>query len=184
MSALLRNVSRIRCSWMHTPAAFLLVAGLVLNAIPARAVEVGQAAPSLSTLQAATPPSAGSNKSQVVYIDFWASWCGPCRESFPWMNQMQTKYGPQGLRIVAINVDQKPEDMKAFLKEFPATFEIVADPKGENPKMWGVKGMPTAFLVDDQGVVRKMHMGFKRAQADELEASIRTLLAARSGGTR
>lgn len=92
------------------------------------------------------------------------------------MNAMQSKYGPQGLRIVGINVDQKPDDMKAFLKDFPASFEVVADPKGEQPKAWGVKGMPTAYLVDAQGVVRKVHQGFKRAQADELEASIRELL--------
>lgn len=184
MSALFKNVPRTKGSWMHTPIALLLVGGFFLNAVPALAMEVGQAAPSLPALQAAKNVSGGSNKSQLLYVDFWASWCGPCRESFPWMNQMQAKYGSQGLRIVAINVDQKPEDMQAFLKEFPAMFEVVADPKGENPKAWGVKGMPTAFLVDEQGVVRKMHMGFKRAQADELETSIRALIASRSGGVR
>lgn len=141
----------------------------------AHAVDVGQVAPKLG---------ASAPHTRLVYVDFWASWCGPCRESFPWMNAMQTKYGPQGLRVVGINVDQKPEDMKAFLKEFPATFEVVADPKGEQPKAWGVKGMPTAYLVDAQGVVRKVHMGFKRAQADDMEASIRELLQPARGAAQ
>lgn len=144
------------------------------------ATEVGQPAPRLPVAAASTTATGP----QVLYVDFWASWCGPCRESFPWMNAMQTKYGAQGLRIVGINVDQKPEDMAAFLKEFPAAFDVVADPKGEQPKAWGVKGMPTAYLVDAQGVVRKVHMGFKRAQADELEASIRELLQSAKGAAR
>lgn len=156
-------------------AAAVVGAAALAWGLAAQAVEVGQKAPSLS---------AGTAGAQVVYVDFWASWCGPCRESFPWMNAMQTKYGAQGLRIVAINVDQKPDDMKAFLKDFPASFEVVADPKGEQPKAWGIKGMPTAYLVDAQGVVRKVHQGFKRAQADELEASIRELLQAGKGAAK
>lgn len=158
----------------HAAAAVVGAAALAWG-LAAQAVEVGQKAPGLPATTAGA---------QVVYVDFWASWCGPCRESFPWMNAMQAKYGTQGLRIVAVNVDQKPDDMKAFLKDFPASFDVVPDPKGEQPKAWGVKGMPTAYLLDAQGVVRKVHQGFKRAQADELEASIRELLQPGKGAAK
>lgn len=161
--------------WLRRTAAAVVCATTLSLVSWVQAAEVGQPAPQL-------PVAATGAK--VVYVDFWASWCGPCRESFPWMNAMQAKYGAQGLRIVGINVDQKPDDMKAFLKEFPASFEIVADPKGEQPKAWGVKGMPTAYLIDAQGVVRKVHQGFKQVQANELEASIRELLQSAKGGAK
>lgn len=164
-------------------AAMVGTSALVFG-LSAQAVEVGQAAPKLPAAAASATSAAAPARPLVTYVDFWASWCGPCRESFPWMNAMQAKYGAQGLRIVGVNVDQKPEDMVAFLKEFPASFEVISDAKGEQPKAWGVKGMPTAYLLDAQGVVRKVHMGFKRAQADELEASIRDLLQAAKGGAR
>lgn len=162
-------------------AAVVGITAMVLG-LSAHAVEVGQVAPKWPMAPAAS--TATTKAALVTYVDFWASWCGPCRESFPWMNAMQAKYGAQGLRIVGVNVDQKPEDMKAFLNEFPASFEVISDAKGEQPKAWGVKGMPTAYLLDAQGVVRKVHMGFKRAQADELEASIREMLQAAQGAAR
>ena len=71
---------------------------------------------------------------KVVLLDFWASWCGPCRQSFPWMNAMQAKYEDQGFEIVAINVDQKPEAAAEFLRQIPATFTIAYDAEGKTPE--------------------------------------------------
>ncbi len=93
------------------------------------AVALGEAAPAF-----ALPNAAGQNvdldklRGSVVYVDFWASWCGPCKRSFPWMNEMTRKYGPKGLTIVAINVDKKREDAEKFLKVAPAEFTVVYDP--------------------------------------------------------
>ena len=116
-------------------------------------------------------------RGKVVYVDFWASWCGPCRLSFPWMNEMHAKYGSQGLEIIAINVDANPADAKKFLDATPAKFRIAFDQKGATPKAYGVKAMPTSYLVDRQGALLAVHAGFSATKAGELEAEIKKALA-------
>ena len=84
-------------------------------------------------------------KGQVVYLDFWASWCAPCRESFPWMNRLQNELGHDGLVVIAVNVDRERADADRFLREHPAHFRIVYDPDGLLAEKFGVRGMPTSF---------------------------------------
>jgi thiol-disulfide isomerase/thioredoxin len=142
-----------------------------------RAAVVGAPAPAF-----ALPDVAGQSvtlaglRGQVVYIDFWASWCGPCRQSFPWMNAMAQKYGAQGLKVVAINVDKKRSDADRFLAQVPAQFTTVFDPAGAVPAAYDVKGMPSAYLVDATGNVVLVEEGFRSETADAMEARIRTLL--------
>ena len=112
----------------------------------------------------------------VVLVDFWASWCVPCRRSFPWMNAMQAKYADAGLVILAVNLDQTPADAETFLAKYPAEFEIVYDPMGDLAREFGVEVMPSSFLVGRDGEITDRHAGFKVQKEPEYEAQIKTAL--------
>jgi thiol-disulfide isomerase/thioredoxin len=111
-------------------------------------------------------------KGKVVYLDFWASWCSPCKDSFPWMNAMQEKYAEQGLVFVAVNVDRKKQDAETFLVSTPANFTIAFDDKGFTPKQYQVMGMPSAYVIDRHGKILHSHIGFNRDDAAEYVAHI------------
>jgi thiol-disulfide isomerase/thioredoxin len=111
-------------------------------------------------------------KGQYIYIDYWASWCGPCRQSFPWMNALQAKLGPKGLKVVAVNVDAKRADADKFLSHTPAQFTIAYDPQGETAKKLAIKTMPTSMLVSPEGRVLFVHSGFRAEETLQLEARI------------
>src|SRR6266480_3576285 len=117
-------------------ACALACSALVSTA--AAAVGVGERAPLFALPTAAGDVVALEKlRGKVVYVDFWASWCGPCRRSFPWMNEMQQKYGPRGLAVVAINVDKKRSDAERFLVQYPAEFTVVYDDAGTTPAAYG-----------------------------------------------
>lgn len=116
---------------------------------------------------------------RVVYVDFWASWCGPCRRSFPWMNELQRRYGAGGLTIVAINVDKSPADAARFLERNPAQFAIAYDQAGATPLAYAVQGMPSSYLIDAQGKVVEVEQGFRDERKAALERRIQALLGAR-----
>lgn len=115
-------------------------------------------------------------KGKVVYLDFWASWCGPCKQSFPWMNAMQEKFKSQGLEVVAVNLDENVGDANKFLAGTPAKFTVAFDAKGQIPRQYGVKGMPTSYLIDREGKIVYQHMGFNAKDRDVLEQKIRETL--------
>lgn len=114
-------------------------------------------------------------KGKVVYVDFWASWCKPCRKSFPWMNEMQAKY-PEKLQIIAINLDAEPELAAAFLDNVPATMPIVYDPQGEIASAYQLLGMPSSYLIDKKGNLRLAHKGFFTEKKALYEHEITTLI--------
>jgi len=118
-------------------------------------------------------------RGKVVYVDFWASWCGPCKKSFPWMAEMQKKYGASGFTVVAVNVDKKKADAERFLQAVPAPFTVVYDAGGATPTAWNVKGMPSSFVVDPKGNVALAEIGFRDDSAAELETRIKALLDAK-----
>jgi thiol-disulfide isomerase/thioredoxin len=142
----------------------------------ALAMEIGQPAPDFELPGRATAVKLSDYKGKTVYLDFWASWCGPCKQSFPWMNDMQARYGAKGLRVVGINLDQKSEDARDFLKETTASFDVAFDQSGKTPKSFAIKGMPTSVLIGPDGKVISMHSGFKPEQKTELEQQIRQAL--------
>ncbi|MFZ4524250.1 MAG: TlpA disulfide reductase family protein [Chlorobium sp.] len=115
----------------------------------------------------------------LIYVDFWASWCGPCKQSFPWMNAMQDKYRSQGLQIIGVNVDGKSEDAKKFIAQTPAHFTVAFDPNGITPRQYGVKGMPTSFLIGRDGKIIFQHSGFNAAAGETLEKEIKAALEAK-----
>lgn len=119
------------------------------------------------------------HQGKVVYLDFWASWCGPCLRSFPWLAQMHEAYGASGLEIIAVNVDRSREAADRFLTRVPAPFEIVYDPEGELAERYGVSGMPHSFLIDRAGKPLSNHIGFLESEKTTRESAIKTALAAK-----
>ena len=128
-----------------------------------------------SAAAAELPAPLAAYKGKLVYLDFWASWCGPCAESFPWLNRMQEKYGAD-LVVVGANVDTDARAADAFLKKHPARFEIVRDPAGALAEHYKIEGMPSSVLLAPDGRVLHQHSGFRSHQIAEYEAAIRAAL--------
>jgi thiol-disulfide isomerase/thioredoxin len=157
-----------------------LAASLLVLPTMSRAAAPGVAAPALSLPDASGRTVAlDALRGKVVYVDFWASWCSPCKRSFPWMNEMAQRHGPQGFEILAVNLDRKRDDADRFLKSTPAGFTVVFDPAGVTPAAWQVKGMPSSYLVDATGKVVMAESGFRDDRKAEVEERIRAALAAR-----
>tara|TARA_B100001059_G_C17838241_1_gene589791 strand:- start:6410 stop:6910 length:501 start_codon:yes stop_codon:yes gene_type:complete len=120
----------------------------------------------------------GNLKGKTVYIDFWASWCAPCLRSMPLYNDLYSRYKDQGLEILAINVDNPIEDGLDFLADTPLDFLVPSDIDGEISELFGVIGMPSSYLVDADGSVRLVHMGFRDGDLETIESAIQASLAA------
>ncbi len=160
----------------RAPALVLLAA---LAAGPALATEAGEPAPTFALPNAKGETVALDKlRGKVVYVDFWASWCGPCRRSFPWMGEMQQKYGAKGFVVVGVNVDKKRADADRFLAQIPAGFTVVFDEVGTTPSAFGVKGMPSSYLIDATGKVTYVERGFVDESKAGLEQRIAALVAA------
>jgi cytochrome c biogenesis protein CcmG, thiol:disulfide interchange protein DsbE len=115
-------------------------------------------------------------KGKVIYVDFWASWCKPCKQSFPWLNDMQAKYKQLGFEVVAINVDQEQSAANDFLQKLSPQFTVAFDPSGKTAEQFHVQGMPSSYLIDRQGNVRAAHVGFREADRAKLEQAVTKLL--------
>lgn len=115
-------------------------------------------------------------RGQVVLLDFWASWCGPCRQSFPWMAGMRAKYGERGLVIVAVNLDTDPKSAEKFLNAMRGDFVDVRDPSGNLAQAYAVRVMPSSILFDQTGRPVYRHEGFHPDKAGEYERHIVDLL--------
>lgn len=113
-----------------------------------------------------------AHEGKVVIVDFWASWCVPCRRSFPWLNTMHDKYGDDGLVIIGVNLDQERAAANEFLAEYPPRFRIYYDETKELAKEFGVVAMPSSYIIGRDGEIRKRHYGFKVKKQDEYEAAI------------
>jgi thiol-disulfide isomerase/thioredoxin len=145
------------------------------------AAEIGNSIPAcmVSPLEEVKPESIQKNKGQVVYVDFWASWCVPCAHSFPFLNELHREFKDKGLQIVGINMDENVDDAKAFLAKTPAQFNIVADTNAQCAKDFDVKAMPSSYLIDRKGIVHHVHQGFRSEDIKELRALVEHLLAAK-----
>lgn len=149
----------------------LFLIALLVQGSSVWAVEAGKPLPDLGLAEVQ------KTKGQYIYIDYWASWCGPCRQSFPWMNALQAKLGSKGLKVVAVNVDAKRADADKFLTHTPAQFTIAYDPQGESAKKLAIKTMPTSMLVSPEGRVLFVHSGFRTEETGQLEAKIAAAMA-------
>ncbi|MFM7784821.1 MAG: TlpA family protein disulfide reductase [Gammaproteobacteria bacterium] len=167
---------------MHRRPLLSLLAGFLacLGTPAALGLDRGAVAPPLLLRGDAGNVAVPAPGARLTWVDFWASWCGPCRKSFPWMNEMQARYGAAGFRVVAVNLDAEAEDATRFLKEVPADFLIAYDTAGDSARRYGVMGMPTSVLLDAEGKVLLHHAGFDRDDAPALEAAIREALGTES----
>lgn len=114
---------------------------------------------------------------KVVYLDFWASWCMPCKKSFPWMHEVKKSYADQGFEVVAINLDKDRVLADAFLKEMNINFLVAFDESGKTASEYKLKGMPSSYLIGRDGKVYASHIGFRDDDKDKLEQVIENLLS-------
>jgi thiol-disulfide isomerase/thioredoxin len=115
-------------------------------------------------------------RGKVGVVDFWASWCEPCRHSFPWLNEMQAKYADRGLVIIGVNVDRDGAEAERFLRETPARFRIVYDPAGALATRYDVPGMPSSYVIGRNGDIVARHIGFRTALRQDREAELQNIL--------
>ncbi|MBN8447269.1 MAG: TlpA family protein disulfide reductase [Gammaproteobacteria bacterium] len=113
---------------------------------------------------------------KVVIVDFWASWCGPCRKSFPFFNELQQKHQAAGLVVLAVNEDEERSDAEAFLKQYPASFAVLFDKEGQLASQYQIPGMPTTVVIDRNGKIRYSHSGFFESKTAAFEQEIQQLL--------
>lgn len=113
----------------------------------------------------------------VLLIDFWASWCAPCKTSFPALDALFREYQPRGVRILAVNVDERRRDADTFLMAHPHTMTVLFDPMGAAALAFGVRGMPSSFLVDRGGTIRFSHMGYTSDIAAQYRHELDLLLS-------
>jgi thiol-disulfide isomerase/thioredoxin len=176
-----RRISPCIRGWPHSWGAPVLVALTVaLLGSTAAAVSNGDAAPSCAAaaLDTGAPMGPADYRGQVVYLDFWASWCGPCRESFPFMNELQRDLAGKGLRIIAISVDKTAADARRFLDRYPAQFSVALDTASACPAAYRLEGMPSSFVIDRAGTIRAVHAGFRNKDRSEIRRQLEEALGA------
>jgi thiol-disulfide isomerase/thioredoxin len=152
-----------------TKIVVLLMMVLITNTVTARSAVDKSPAKELERLMQ-------QHHGKVIYLDFWASWCGPCRKSFPWMNDMQKQYQEKGLVVLSVNLDEEKELATQFLKQTPAKFDIVYDASGDLARKFKLKGMPSSYLFDREGNLVSSHNGFNDKKKKLYEKEIQHLL--------
>ena len=111
-------------------------------------------------------------RGKVVYLDFWASWCAPCRESFPFMNELQRELAGKGLQILAVSVDKTADEARRFLARYPAQFATALDAAAACPAAYRLEGMPSSYVIGRDGTVRAMHVGFRDRDKTEIRRQL------------
>ena len=168
---------------MIKPLLFaLLFAGAAGAPAAQKPLEMGTPAPSFDL-----PVFGNSQKhmaladlqGKVVLLDFWASWCGPCRQSFPLYEKLRSEMPGKDFAVLAINLDEMEDGPSAFLEEHPVGYVSLADPAGEVARQFGLIGMPSSFVIDRNGIVRARHTGFKPQDIDAIKKEINELLEAK-----
>ena len=156
-----------------------LMAALVLGfcmCAPAWADEVSVPAPDFTLTDASGNAHRLSElKGQVVMINFWASWCGPCRQEMPLLEEIFKKYEPLGFTLLGVNVEENPADGKSWLAERPVSFPVLYDPNNGVSKLYDVVAMPSTVLIDREGNVRYLHHGYKPGYENDYMDQIRAL---------
>jgi peroxiredoxin len=155
-----------------------LAAGLAAAApLPAASVTPGAPAAAFQLPAAVGDPvSLADLKGQVVLINFWASWCGPCRQEMPILDQLYKKYRAAGFTLLGVNVEPKSGDALAFLKATPVSFPVLFDTQSKVSTLYEVSGMPSTVIVDRKGNVRYVHHGYKPGDEGEYLDQIRSLM--------
>lgn len=158
-----------------------ILALLVILLNPAVAGEGGEPAPDFELAREnGQLISLSELRGQVVMINFWASWCGPCRQEMPLLEQIHERYEPLGFTLLGVNVEENSADAISFLEERPVSFPILFDPSNEVSKLYDVIAMPSTVLIDRQGNVRHLHHGYKPGYENAYQDQVRALVRERS----
>ncbi|MCU7796837.1 MAG: TlpA family protein disulfide reductase [Candidatus Thiodiazotropha sp. (ex Semelilucina semeliformis)] len=115
-------------------------------------------------------------RGQVVMINFWASWCGPCRQEMPILDQLYQRYEPMGFTLLGVNVEEDSAAAEKVLREIPVSFPVLYDSKNQVSENYQVRAMPSTFLIDRDGKVRYLHKGYKPGYEDEYQQQVRELI--------
>ena len=168
-------------NWMPRLPGFVLVAAALLATPAVIAGEAtGPAAEFRLQSRTGEAVSLSSLKGQVVLINFWATWCGPCRKEMPLLEQIQKKYAPLGFTMLGVNVEEDTRLMDTFLKDVPVTFPILLDPANGVSKLYNVSAMPSTVIVDRKGTVRFIHQGYVPGDESKYQDLIRQLIRERA----
>ena len=165
---------RVHPSKLAAALAVVLLGNPLL--VDSKQLDVGDHFPDLGTftLEGTLPTDW---KGKIILVDFWASWCEPCRASLPILNDIQTQFARRGVLLIGISVDRNSADMQRFLKRYPASFTIVRDKEHRLVEICDIDSMPTSFLLDRNGVIRSVHSGFYSGKTGpELIKEIEALL--------
>ena len=142
----------------------------------AHALDLGQPAPDVTFNGASVGGKITDLPGRFVYVDFWASWCGPCRLSFPWLGKLQSRYKTEELTVLAINLDKQRRDADRFLQQTPAAFSVAFDASGESARRFEVKTMHSSYLIGPDGKILFIHRGFTSEDAAQLDSQIDRLV--------
>jgi peroxiredoxin len=160
---------------MSNPIA-AIAAALVLSA-PALAGAPGAPAPQFSLAsRGGQTVSLAQYKGQVVMLNFWASWCGPCRQEMPLLESIYKKYNKLGFTMLGVNVEPDSQAANEWLKATPVSFPILYDTESKVSKLYDVAGMPTSIIIDRAGKVRLVHRSYRPGDENEYLDSIRSLI--------
>lgn len=162
---------------MNVTKAAIIFFSILFSPLLGYSAEVGGKAPAfnLKDLNGNTV-TLESLKGKVVFLDFWATWCGPCKEEFPELDALYRKYGKEGFEVVGISVDKSESNVADFLKKRPVSFTILTNTKGDVAEAYGLPGMPTGFIIGKDGVIRYRHAGFSKAFLPVYEKEIVELI--------
>lgn len=161
-----------------TGRLLVLAAVLSLLCCPANALDVGDAVPDFTrTDVAGRPVQLSRHRGQLVLLNFWASWCGPCREEMPLFSKWQQELGPAGLQVIGVSLDDDAAEMNKFLAAYPVAYPIVRGDAKFAGQFGGVLGVPLSYLIDAQGRVVARYQG--EVDLPKLEAKVRELLRPR-----
>jgi peroxiredoxin len=166
----------VRCSPLWGSLIILL---LPFGAVRAVTAEVGEQAPHLSlpSIHAdADPIHLADYRGKVVYLDFWSAWCAPCRRYMPELNALRDELSRDQFEVISVNIDAVTADGRRFLEQVPVDHPVAADAAGQASARYGVKAVPAGFLIDRDGVVRKVVLGAAAADIGQLRTSVSLLI--------
>ena len=165
---------------MKLPTRILCLSALAMAPVLAwsgASLQAGAPAPAFElNSNSGKPVSLADLKGQIVLVNFWASWCGPCRQEMPILEQLNHQYHNKGVSLIGVNVEPDSAAATAWLKATPVTFPILYDVDSKVSKLYEVQGMPNTVILDRKGVVRYIHRGYSPGAENEYLDQIRALI--------